>query len=167
VFSWLIFTSPLVYHNSFCQLRSSISLPWVIYFEAFYLHVVSSFYCIPVICPKLELFLTLLQFVHLFCYLSQVYPAVLLMHFISAAVILLASLPFIVSLLKVAILPLDLTCPGPENPFRGNFNHWQVWRKEAGQILVQIGQKWRVLCVSVYVHFRGHLHYNSVNNLLL
>ena len=37
-------------------------------------------------------FQLLLQFVHLFCNLSQVYPAVLLMYFISAAVILLASL---------------------------------------------------------------------------
>ena len=44
---------------------SSISLPWVIYFEAFYLHVVSSFPCIPVICPKLVFSLTPLQFVHL------------------------------------------------------------------------------------------------------
>ena len=37
--------SSKVYHDSFCQLESSISLPWVIYsyFEAFYLHVVSSF----------------------------------------------------------------------------------------------------------------------------
>ena len=35
--------------DSFCQLGSSISLP-------FYLHVVSSFSCIPVICPKLVLF---------------------------------------------------------------------------------------------------------------
>jgi len=59
--------SSKVYHDSFCQLGSSISLPWVICFEAFYLHVVSSFPCIPVICPKLVLFLTLLQFVHLFC----------------------------------------------------------------------------------------------------
>ena len=33
----------------FCQLGSSVSLPWVICFEAFYLHVVSSFCCIPVI----------------------------------------------------------------------------------------------------------------------
>jgi len=48
------------------------------YFEAFYLHVVSIFSCIPVICPKLVLFLTPLQFVHLFCNLSQVYPAVLI-----------------------------------------------------------------------------------------
>jgi len=55
--------SSKVYHNSFSPLRSSISLPWVIYFEAFYLHVVSSFSCIPIICPKLVLFLTPLQFV--------------------------------------------------------------------------------------------------------
>ena len=74
--------SPKVYHDSFCQSDSSVSLPWVIYFEAFYLHVVSSFSCIPVICPKLVFFLTPLQFVHLFCNLSQVYPAVLLMYFI-------------------------------------------------------------------------------------
>jgi len=47
--------------------QNIISLPWVVYFEAFYLHVVSSFSCIPVICPKLVLFLTPLQFVHLFC----------------------------------------------------------------------------------------------------
>ena len=60
-----------VYHDSFCQLGSSVSLPWVIYFEAFYLHVVSSFSCIPVICPKLVLFLSPLQFLHLFRNLSK------------------------------------------------------------------------------------------------
>ena len=43
------------YNDSFCQLDSSVLLPWVIYFEAFYLHVVSNFSCIPVICPKLVL----------------------------------------------------------------------------------------------------------------
>jgi len=48
--------SSKVYHDSFCQSDSSISLPWVIYFDAFYLHVVSSFSCIPVICPKLVYF---------------------------------------------------------------------------------------------------------------
>ena len=58
--------SSKVYHDSFCQLGSSVSLPWVIYFEAFNLHVLSSFSCIPVICPKLVLFLTPLQFVNLF-----------------------------------------------------------------------------------------------------
>jgi len=84
------------YHDSFCQLESSVSLPWVIYFEAFYLHVVSGFSCIPIICPKLALFLNPSQFVHLFCNLFQVYPAVLLMYFISVAVILLASLALIV-----------------------------------------------------------------------
>ena len=48
--------SSKVYHDLFCQLGSSISLPWVIYFEAFYLHAVSIFSFIPVICPKLVLF---------------------------------------------------------------------------------------------------------------
>ena len=38
--------SSKVYHDSFYQLGSNISLPWVIYFEAFYLHVESSFSCI-------------------------------------------------------------------------------------------------------------------------
>jgi len=42
-----------VCHDSFCQLENSVSLPWVIYYETFYLYVVSSFSCIPVICPKL------------------------------------------------------------------------------------------------------------------
>ena len=84
--------SSKVYHDSFCHLDSSISLPCVIYFEAFYLHIASIFSFIPVICPKLVLCLTPLQFVHLFCNLSQVYPAAVLKYFISAAVILLASL---------------------------------------------------------------------------
>jgi len=44
-------------HNSFCQLHNSVSFPWVIYYKPFYLHVVSSFCCIPVICPELVLFL--------------------------------------------------------------------------------------------------------------
>ena len=120
----------------------------LICFEAFYLHVVSSFSCIPVICPKLVLFLTPLQFVHLFCNLSQVYPAVLLLYFISAAVILPASLALTIQV----SLPYNNIgrARGPEakgsnptaglillwarNPFRGNINHWQVSRKEAGQI---------------------------------
>jgi len=46
--------SSKAYHDSFFQLGSSISLSWVICFEAFYLHVVSSFSCIPVICPNTE-----------------------------------------------------------------------------------------------------------------
>ena len=54
-----------VCHDSFCQSGRSVSLSWVIYYEAFYLHVVSSFSCIPVICPNLVLFL---QFVYLFCH---------------------------------------------------------------------------------------------------
>jgi hypothetical protein len=35
--------SSKVCHNSFCQLGNSVSLPWVIYYKAFDLHVVSSF----------------------------------------------------------------------------------------------------------------------------
>ena len=49
--------SSKIFHDSFCQLKKSVSLPWVIYCEAFYLHVITSFSCIPVICPKLMLFL--------------------------------------------------------------------------------------------------------------
>jgi hypothetical protein len=62
--------SSKVYLCSFCQSGCSVSLPWIIYYEAFCLHVVSSISGILVICPKLELFLTPLQFVHLFCSLS-------------------------------------------------------------------------------------------------
>jgi hypothetical protein len=62
--------SSKVCHDSFCQLENSVSLPWVIYYEAFHLHVVSIFSCIPVICPKLVLFL-----IHL-CLLSHM-PLVL------------------------------------------------------------------------------------------
>ena len=47
--------SSKVCHDSFCLLGNSVSLPWVIYYEAFYLHVVSSFSCIPAICPKFDL----------------------------------------------------------------------------------------------------------------
>ena len=63
--------SSKVYLNSFCQSDSSVSLPWVICFEAFYLHVVCSLSCIPLICPKLMFFLSPLQFVHLFRNLSK------------------------------------------------------------------------------------------------
>ena len=36
--------SSKVCHDSFCQLGNSVSLPWVIYCEAFYLHVVGYIY---------------------------------------------------------------------------------------------------------------------------
>ena len=89
--------STKVYHDSFCQLGSRILLPWVIYFEAFYLHVVSSFSCIPVVCPELVLFLTPLQFVHWFCNLPKCIPLFFSCIFIYAAVILLASLALILT----------------------------------------------------------------------
>jgi hypothetical protein len=59
--------SSKVCHDSFCQLGNSVSLPWVIYYEAFYLNVVSSFSLIPVSFLKLVLFLIPLQSVYLFC----------------------------------------------------------------------------------------------------
>jgi len=37
--------SSKIYHDSFCQSDSSVSLPCVIYFETFYLHAVSKFSC--------------------------------------------------------------------------------------------------------------------------
>ena len=116
--------SSKVYHDSFRQLGSSIQLPWVIYFEAFYLHVVSSFSSIPVICPKLVLFLTPLQFVHLLCNLSKCIllffsciSSLLLLffwrHFNSPSFEEISSLNMPVQRLKVAILPLDIPCSGP------------------------------------------------------
>jgi hypothetical protein len=59
--------SSKVCHDSLFQLGNGILLPWVNYYEAFYLHVESSFSYIPVICPKSVLFLIPLQFVYLFC----------------------------------------------------------------------------------------------------
>jgi hypothetical protein len=80
-----------------CQSHSTVSLPWVVYYEALCLNVVSSFSCIPVIFQKFDLFLNPLQFVYLFWKSVPVYPADLLMYFISAAVILLASLALTLS----------------------------------------------------------------------
>ena len=45
--------SSKAYHDSFCQLDSSVSLPWVNFFETFYLHIVSSLSRIPLIRPKI------------------------------------------------------------------------------------------------------------------
>ena len=60
-----------VCHDSFCQLGNSVSLSWVVCHEAFCFHVVCSSSCIPVVYLEPVLFLTLLQFVHLFCNLPK------------------------------------------------------------------------------------------------
>ena len=113
--------SSKIYQDSFCQLGSSVSLPCVIYFEAFYLHVVTSFSCIPVICPKLVLFLAPLQFVHLFCNLSKCILLFFPKHARPEA--------------KGSNPTNGLTLLWARNPFRENFNHWKDSRKEAaGQI---------------------------------
>jgi hypothetical protein len=44
--------SSKVCHDSFCQLGNSVSLPWAIYYEVVYLHVVSSFSYTTVTSPK-------------------------------------------------------------------------------------------------------------------
>jgi len=62
--------------------------PVPLVFQAFCLHVVSSSSCIPAVCLEPVLFLIPLQRVNLFCNLSQVCPAVLLVYFISAAVMI-------------------------------------------------------------------------------
>ena len=94
--------SSKVCHDSFCQLGNSVSLPWVIYYGAFYLHVVPSFSCIPVICPKLVLFFIPLQFVHLFCnqskcillFFSCISSLLLFILLASLALIVQVSLPY-------------------------------------------------------------------------
>jgi len=63
--TYLEVSSEVVFHDSFCQFGSTVSLPRVIYFEAFYLYVVSSSSCIPVVYLEPVLFLTLLQCVSL------------------------------------------------------------------------------------------------------
>jgi len=96
-------------------LDSSVSLPWVIYFEAFYLHVVSSFCCIPVICPKGVVMLN-----------TTAYPTQQSSspsrglrcsqkrgNDVSPEMEEMPSLNMPVQRLKVAILPLDLPCSGP------------------------------------------------------
>ena len=79
----------------FPQLFIFLALYFVTY-EAFYLHVVSSLSCIPVICPELVLFLIPFAICVSVLRSVQVYPAVILIYFISAAVILLPSLALIV-----------------------------------------------------------------------
>ena len=71
-----------VCHDSFCQLVNSVSLSRAVCREAFCLHVVSSSSCVPAVCLEPVLFLIPLQCVNLFCNLSQVYPAFLLIYFI-------------------------------------------------------------------------------------
>jgi hypothetical protein len=64
--------SSKVCHDSFCQLGNNVSLPWVIYYGALYLHVLSNFSYIPKICLKLVLFLIPLQFMHCFVIIPNV-----------------------------------------------------------------------------------------------
>ena len=77
-----------VCHDSFCQSDSSVPLPWIIHFETFYLHVVSSFSCIPGICPKIGVIFN--SFANL-CICSVICPKCILLFFscISSLLLLL------------------------------------------------------------------------------
>ena len=47
--------------GSFCLFVCSILLSWAIRYDEFYLHVASTFFCNPVFCPEMGLYLVLLQ----------------------------------------------------------------------------------------------------------
>jgi hypothetical protein len=70
------------------------------------------------------LFLISLQFVHLFC--NQSKCILLFFSCISSLLLLFFWFP--------TNPTTGLTLLWARNPFGGNFNHWQVSRKEAGQI---------------------------------
>jgi hypothetical protein len=57
--------SSLVFLGSFCLLVCTFAVSWVICYGAFCLHVVSSFSCSSVFCPKLGLYLIPFQFLYL------------------------------------------------------------------------------------------------------
>ena len=85
-------------------------------------HVVSSSSCIPAVYLEPVLFLIPLQCVNLFCNLSQVYSAIPKQSGPEA---------------KGSNPTTGLTLLWARNPFRRNFNHWQVSRKDAGQIFLR------------------------------
>ena len=98
--------SSKVCHDSFCQLENSVSLLWVIYYKAFYWRIVSIVSCIPVICPKLVLFLIPLHFVYMFCFASHSCTTV------SPGMEEMPPLNMSVQRLKAAVLRQDLPCSG-------------------------------------------------------
>jgi len=63
--------SLMVSPGFFCLLVCSFLLSSVIYYKAFSLYIVTDFFCIPVVCPKLRLYLVRLQSVGLFYNLSK------------------------------------------------------------------------------------------------
>ena len=63
--------SLMVSPGFFCLLVCSFLLSLVTYYEAFCLYVATDFFSIPVVCPKVSLYLVLLQPVCLFYNLSK------------------------------------------------------------------------------------------------
>ena len=85
--------SLMVSPGFFSFLICSILVFPVICYRTFCFYVVTNFFCVSALCPKLWLYLILLQFL---CLIMQVYSAVFRLYFICAAVILLASLALMV-----------------------------------------------------------------------
>ena len=77
----------------FCLLFRGFLFSVLIYNEAFYVHVATN-YCIPVFCPKLELYLV--PFNLCVCFIICPSVSYSVTHFVSAAVILLTSLASLV-----------------------------------------------------------------------
>jgi len=83
-------------HVSFCQLGNSVSLPWVNLLRGILFTCCIQFLLYSSNLSKIGVIFNSFAICSFVLYSVQMYPAVLLMHFISAAVILLASLALIV-----------------------------------------------------------------------
>ena len=125
--------SSKVYRDSFCQMGSSVLLPWVIYFEAFYLHVVY-----PVLTNK-EMTTKSQRYNCFTKYGGNAIPK----HAGPEA--------------KGTNPTTGLTLLWAHNPFRGNFNHWQVSWKEAGHSS-RLRKTFQSVNVHTHTHTRTHTH---------
>jgi len=80
---------PGSFRHFVCHFSSS-----VIYYKAFSLYVATSFFCIPVLCQKTWVIFGSFAISMFLLQSVQMYPAVILVYFTSAAVILLVSHSF-------------------------------------------------------------------------
>ena len=73
--------SSKVCHDSFCQLDESVSLPWVIYYEAFQLHVVSIYIYIYIyIYMSLYIFMYIYKLINIYYIYVYVYIYIQIQH---------------------------------------------------------------------------------------
>ena len=62
--------SSKVCHDSFCQLENSVSLPWVIYYEALYLHVLYIYICIMCVCVYIYIYM---YHIYIYIYICMIH----------------------------------------------------------------------------------------------